>query len=174
MHLYHHHFLDRDSLQLWFSPWRTLVSSSVEILVLPVPHGPKMFLTLRRWGAPRPPRAEPPWSHGRTTATCGPEQLGALIQSAQREPSRGERHPVARRGAAEPLPRLTATCDLSCHAGAHLDWDAVTLSGEERAPPSSPSKPSRPCQTVWDSAEGKTRTGERKNHLGKICEICAF
>eukprot|EP00964_Phaeocystis_antarctica_P075468 scaffold46561_cov60-Phaeocystis_antarctica.AAC.1 len=31
----------RYSLQLWFSPWRTLVSSSVEMLVLPVPYGAK-------------------------------------------------------------------------------------------------------------------------------------
>ena len=117
--------------------------------------------------------AEPPWSHGRTTATCGPEQLGALIQSAQREPSRGERHPVARRGAAEPLPRLTATCDLSCHAGAHLDWDAVTLSSEERAPPSSPSKPSRPCQTVWDSAEGRIERATTAKCVGHGVERCA-
>ena len=52
------------------------------------------------------------------------------------------------RGAAEPSLRLTATCDHSCHAGAHLACVAVTLSSEEQAPSSSPSKPSRPCQTV--------------------------
>ena len=43
----------RDSLQLWFSPWRTLVSSSVEMLVLPVPYGAqkifwRRFAALRR------------------------------------------------------------------------------------------------------------------------------
>ena len=42
----------RDSLQLWFSPWRTLVSSSVEMLVLPVPYGAQKFFW-RRFAALR-------------------------------------------------------------------------------------------------------------------------
>ena len=137
----------RDSLQLWFSPWSTLVPSSVEILVLPVPHGPKIFLR-RRSAALR--RSAP--SARRTALVSRPHNSHLRARTARRtHPERAARTESGRappRGATEPLPRLTATCDLSCHAGAHLDWDAVTLSSEEQAPPSSPSKPSRPCQTV--------------------------
>ena len=66
----------RDSLQLWFSPWRTLVSSSVEMLVLPVPYGAqkifwRRFAALRRSApyfrnATRPPTTpghHPPAPH---------------------------------------------------------------------------------------------------------------
>ena len=66
--------------------------------------------------ASRHPRAEPPWSQGRTTAACGPEEHNALLQSAQRETSRDERRLIGQSDAAESLPRLTAVCDLSRHA----------------------------------------------------------
>ena len=99
----------RDSLQLWFSPWRTLVSSSVEILVLPVPYGAKKIFWRRsaalRRSAPSACQtavvSRPHSSHPRAG------QLGALVQSAQRGTSRGRRHPADRGCAAEPLRRLT-------------------------------------------------------------------
>ncbi len=46
------------------------------------------------------------------------------------------------------MPRLTVTFDLSCHAGAHLAWDAVTLSPEaQAAPPSSLMKQTKSSST---------------------------
>ena len=45
-HPYHSYFLNTCSTTVVF-PWSTLVPSSVEILVIPVPHGPKIFLRRR-------------------------------------------------------------------------------------------------------------------------------
>eukprot|EP00964_Phaeocystis_antarctica_P019822 scaffold10941_cov81-Phaeocystis_antarctica.AAC.5 len=77
----------------------------------PRPHGPKHFSrprsTALRRSAPSARRITLV-SHTHTVArirthqlaTCGPDQLGALVQSAQRETSRGERRPAGRSSAA--------------------------------------------------------------------------
>ena len=115
--------------------------------------GPKNLLAPLR-GAEALRAIRVPNRRGLTAAQqppAGPEQLGALVQSAQRGTSRGRRRPADRGCAAEPLRRLTGAlsrpaCNPSRHAGAaHLQRDAITLC--RKAPQSSPSRPTRPCHT---------------------------
>ena len=70
--------------------------------------GPKILLAPLR-GAEALRAIRVPNRRGLTAAQQppGPEQLGALVQSAQRGTSRGRRRPADRGCAAEPLRRLT-------------------------------------------------------------------
>ena len=95
-----HFLLSQDCLQLWFSPWSTLVPSSVEFLVLPVPHGPKIFLrrrsaALRRSAASAHQISLVPRSHNSRLwarrAQRTPPERAARDESGRAPPSRPER-----------------------------------------------------------------------------------
>ena len=77
----------------------------------------------------------------RTARRTHPERA-ARTESGRAPPSGPER---CNRTIAAPDGDLRPLLPCAC---AHLDWDAVTLSGEDQAPPSLRGKPSRPCQTV--------------------------
>ena len=143
-------FFSRDSLQLWFRPrgglrcdppWRSWFS--------PCPIGPKIFFWRRcaavRRSAPSACRtamvSRPHSSHPQDGASLAhssrarsAERVGAGV--AQQTETAPINHCVGRR----------APCYPYHHAGAaRLHRDAITLC--RRAPQSSPSRPSRPCQT---------------------------
>ena len=144
----------RDSLQLWFSAWRTLrCDPPWRSWFSPCPIGPNFFFWRRcaalRRSTPsacrsamvsRPHSSHPQSVYGLRSSSAhssrarSAERVGA--GAAQQTETAPLNHCVGRR----------TPCYPSRHAGAaHLQRDAITLC--RRAPQSSPSRPSRPCQT---------------------------
>ena len=143
----------RDSLQLWFSPWRTLVPSSVEILVLPVPHGPKIFLRRRsaalRRSAPSARRtalvSRPHISHlrARTARRTHPERA-ARTESGRAPPSgpeRCNRTIAAPDGDLRPLLPRRCTPRLGCRNAVRRRTSTTVLTKQTK-----PSVPDRGIQ----------------------------
>ena len=134
-------------------PWSTLVPSSVEILVLPVPHGPKIFLRRRsaalRRSAPSARRtalvSRPHISHlrARTARRTHPERA-ARTESGRAQPSgpeRCNRTIAAPDGDLRPLLPRRCTPRLGCRNAVRRRTSTTVLTKQTK-----PSVPDRGIQ----------------------------